>query len=160
MHSNYKGLSINECSAYSTHGSVFSKSTFYNAIQACLNFTVVKSGENYTYNVRLYVCMYVCVCMYLCVYVRMCMYLCMYACVCIYVCVFVFMYVCVYVRMCMYLCMYVCMCVCIYVCMCVRMHVYVFMYVRVCVCVCVCAFHQQAFTLNPACVFCEKCVCD
>jgi hypothetical protein len=47
--------------------------------------------------VRVYVCVYVCMCMYVCVYV------CVYACVCMYV------YICV----CMCIYVYVCVCVCV-----------------------------------------------
>ena len=61
--------------------------------------------------VRVYVCMYVrvCVCMYVCMYVRtcVCMYVRMY--ICMYVRTYVYMYVCMY-------CVCMCVCVCMYVC--------------------------------------------
>ena len=85
----------------------------------------------YTYDKKMYVCMYVCMyaCMHVCMHVCMyaCMHLCMYACmhVCMYACMHVCMYACMHV--CMYACMHVCMYACIYVsmylCMYACMHV-------------------------------------
>ena len=79
---------------------------------------------------RLFIYLFIYVCMY--VYVCMCMYVCMY--LCMYVC----MYVCMYI--CMYLCMYVCVCICMYICMCLCMYVYVCVYVCIYACVCVYVF--------------------
>ena len=43
---------------------------------------------------RVYVCVYVCMCVYVCVYVCMCVYVCVCMCVC--VCMYVRVYVCLY----------------------------------------------------------------
>ena len=64
------------------------------------------------------VCVYD-VCMYVCMYVRIC--LCMHA--CMYVCMHACMYICIHACMYVCVCMYVCMCVCVYVCMsCMYVH--------------------------------------
>ena len=82
------------------------------------------------YNVRLFVCMW------LCASVRVCLYVRVRACVCVCVCV------CVRVRV----RVRVCTCVCVYVCTCVS--VCVCLYVRVCPCPCPCP-----------CVYVCMCIC-
>ena len=80
-----------------------------------------------SYNVAIYICACMHVCMYACMHVCMyaCMHVCMYA-VCMYAC----MHVCMYA--CMHVCMYACMDVCMYVCMHVCMYVYIkkYKYIR------------------------------
>ena len=88
---------------------------------------------------RMYMCMYVYVCVCKCMYVYVCVRKCMCICTCMYVCMCVCVYVCMCV--CVYVCMYLSIYLSMYLCMYVCMYVYVsffclYVYVSVCLCVC------------------------
>jgi hypothetical protein len=59
----------------------------------------------YMCNIRMYILMYIWLCMFLHTHVCMCVYVCMYVCMCVFMCE--------RPRVCVFVCVCVCVCVCV-----------------------------------------------
>ena len=75
---------------------------------------------------RMYVYIYMYVCIYIYIYMYVCIYIYTYIYICMYVCMYVYMHVCMSTYLCKCIYMYICMYVYVYVCVYIYIHTYLY----------------------------------